>query len=62
MGEYGIIDMLCSVTSDLADLVKKQAEVIAQYQISEEVSKELKDMRDNTDSKLDVIEYKLRRR
>lgn len=62
MGEYAVIDMLCSVTSDLADLVKKQAEVIAQYQISEDVNKELKDMRDKADSKLDIIEYNLRRR
>lgn len=60
--DYNIIDMLCSVTNDLAEIVKKQAEVIAQYQISEEVSRELKEMRDNADSELDVIEYNLRRR
>lgn len=62
MGDYHIIDMLCSVTNDLAEIVKKQAEVIAQYQISEEVSRELKEMRDKADSELDVIEYNLRRR
>lgn len=62
MGDYEIIDLLCSVTNDLSYLVKKQAEIIAQYQISEEVNKELEEMRNNADSKLDIIEYNLRRR
>lgn len=62
MGEYSIIDRLCSVTSILAEIVKKQEEVIAQHQISEEVNKELQEMRDKADSELGAIEYNLRRR
>lgn len=62
MGDYAIIDMMCSAINNLSEIVKKQAEIISQYQISEEVSKELKAMRDKADSELDVIEYNLRRR
>lgn len=62
MGDYVIIDMMCSAVNNLAEIVKKQAEVIAQYQISEEVNKELQEMRDKADSELDAIEYNLRRR
>lgn len=62
MGDYVIIDMMCSSVNNLAEIVKKQAEVIAQYQISEEVNKELQEMRDKADSELDAIEYNLRRR
>lgn len=62
MGDYAIIDMMCSAINNLSEIVKKQAEIISQYQISEEVNKELKAMRDKADSELDVIEYNLRRR
>lgn len=62
MGEYEIIDLLCGVTTDLSDIVKKQAEIIAQYEISEEVAKELKEMREKADNALDIAEYRLRHR
>lgn len=62
MGDYAIIDMMCSAINNLSEIVKKQAEIISQYQISEEVNKELKAMRDKADYELDVIEYNLRRR
>lgn len=60
MGEYEIIDLLCAVTTDLSAIVKKQAEIIAQYDIAEAVAAELKDVREDADKKLDIIEYKLR--
>ncbi len=62
MGDYVIIDMMCSAVNSLAEIVKKQEEVIAQYKISEEVNKELQEMRNKADSELDAIEYNLRRR
>jgi hypothetical protein len=62
MGDYEIIDLLCSVTTALSDIVRKQAEVIAQCEIANELAAELKEMRDSTDRQLDVIEYRLRRR
>lgn len=62
MGDYAIIDMMCSAINNLSEIVKKQAEIISQHQISEEVNKELKAMIDKADSELDVIEYNLRRR
>lgn len=60
MGEYEIIDLLCAVTTDLSDIVRKQAEIIAQCNIADEVEKELKAMRENADRQLDIIEYRLR--
>lgn len=61
MGDYEIIDLLCAVTTDLSDIVRKQAEIIAQSNIADEVAKELEEMRNKADTQLDVIEYKLRR-
>lgn len=62
MGDYEIIDLLCSATTALSDIVRKQAEVIAQCEIANELAAELKEMRDSADRQLDVIEYRLRRR
>ena len=45
----------------LPEIVKKQAEVIAQSDISLEVQNELENMRSDADERLDVIEYKLRK-
>ena len=56
-----IIDGLCSVTEKLAQLAKKQAEVIAQSDIAEEVKAELEAMKKETDDNLDILEYKMRR-
>lgn len=62
MGDYEIVDRLCSVTMDLSAIVKKQAEIIAQCEISEAVAVELKEMRDKADSALDIIGHRLRER
>lgn len=56
-----IIDGLCKVTETLAQLVNKQAEVIAQADIAEEIKEELKTMRNGTDLQMDVLEYKMRK-
>lgn len=61
VGPLEIIDGLCSVTEKLAQLVKKQAEVIAQSDIAEEVKAELEAMKKETDDNLDILEYKMRR-
>lgn len=61
VGPLEIIDGLCSVTEQLAQLVKKQSEVIAQSDIAEEVKAELKAMQKETDDSLDILEYKMRR-
>jgi hypothetical protein len=56
-----IIDGLCKVTETLAQLVNKQAEVIAQADIAEEIKEELETMRNGTDLQMDVLEYKMRK-
>ncbi len=56
-----IIDGLCKVTEDLAQIVKKQAEVIAQADIAEEVKTDLEAMRSGTDNKLDILENRMRK-
>ena len=64
MSNYGpleVIDGLCKVTEELAGIVKKQAEVLAQADIPEELAKELQEERDRADNALDVLEYKMRR-
>ncbi len=61
VGPLEVIDGLCSVTEKMAQLVKKQAEVIAQADIAEEVKEELEAMQKETDGKLNVLEYKMRR-
>lgn len=62
MGEYEVIDRLCEVSNHLLEIVRKQAEVIAQCEISEEVAGELAAMRGDTDAELDIIEMRLRNR
>lgn len=61
MGQYEIIDRLCEVTTLLSEIVRKQAEAIAQSDISVEVKNKLEKMRTDADERLDVIEYKLRK-
>lgn len=62
MGDYEILDRFCTVTTELSAIVKRQAEIIAQCEIADEVAAELKEMRDKADDALDVIEYRLRGR
>lgn len=58
---YETIDRLCTATNALADIVRKQAEVIAQADIAEEVRKELEHMETDANNQLDVAEMGLRK-
>lgn len=58
---YETIDRLCSATNALADVVRKQAEIIAQADIAEEVRKELDQMETDASDQLDVAELRLRK-
>ncbi len=62
MGEYEVVDRLCEVSNHLLEIVRKQAEVIAQCEISEELAKELATMRSDADTELEIIEMRLRNR
>lgn len=59
-GTYVIVDRLCETTTQLLEIIRKQQEIIEQYKISEELQKELSDMRNDVDQKMDLIEYDLR--
>lgn len=61
MGEYEIIDNLCSISNELLRIVQKQAEIIAQADIPEDLSNSLKEERDKVSDRLDVMEYQLRK-
>ena len=61
-GLLEIIDMMCSVTEKMADIVKKQAVMIEQVKIAGAVfPDDLSEERKETEDDLDRIEYKLRR-
>ena len=45
MGNYELIEELCSVARLQADIIQKQAETIAQAEISESVAADLAEMR-----------------
>lgn len=55
-----IIDRLCEATTQLLEIIKKQEEIIEQCRISDELHKELDDMKNDVDQKMDLIEYDLR--
>lgn len=59
-GSYVIVDRLCEVTTQLLEIIKKQEEIIEQCRISDELHKELDDMKNDVDQKMDLIEYDLR--
>ena len=59
-GSYVIVDMLCEATTQLLEIIKKQEEIIEQCRISDELHKELDDMKNDVDQKMDLIEYDLR--
>ena len=61
MGNYEIIDRFCEATTHLLDIIKMQEKIIAQCEISEEVQKELSELKQNSDYEMDCIEYRLRR-
>lgn len=59
-GSYVIVDRLCEATTQLLEIIKKQEEIIDQCRISDELHKELDDMKNDVDQKMDLIEYDLR--
>ena len=59
-GSYVIVDRLCEATTQLLEVIKKQEEIIEQCRISDELHKELDDMKSDVDQKMDLIEYDLR--
>ena len=59
-GSYVIVDRLCGATTQLLQIIKKQEEIIEQCRISDELHKELDDMKNDVDQKMDLIEYDLR--
>lgn len=59
-GSYVIVDRLCEATTRLLEIIKKQEEIIEQCRISDELHKELDDMKNDVDQKMDLIEYDLR--
>ena len=44
----------------MLEIIRKQEEIIEQCRISDEMHKELDDMKSNVDQKMDLIEYDLR--
>ena len=59
-GSSVIVDRLCEATTQLLEIIKKQEEIIEQCRISDELHKELDDMKNDVDQKMDLIEYDLR--
>lgn len=59
-GSYVIVDRLCEATTQVLEIIKKQEEIIEQCRISDELHKELDDMKNDVDQKMDLIEYDLR--
>ena len=59
-GSYVIVDRLCEATTQLLVIIKKLEEIIEQCRISDELHKELDDMKNDVDQKMDLIEYDLR--
>ena len=59
-GSYVVVDRLCEATTQLLEIIKKQEEIIEQCRISDELHKELDDMKNDVDQKMDLIEYDLR--
>lgn len=59
-GSYVIVDRLCDATTQMLEIIRKQEEIIEQCRISDELHKELDDMKSDVDQKMDLIEYDLR--
>ena len=59
-GSYVIVDRLCEATTQMLEIIRKQEEIIEQCRISDELHKELDDMKSYVDQKMDLIEYDLR--
>lgn len=59
-GSYVIVERLCEATTQMLEIIRKQEEIIEQCRISDELHKELDDMKSDVDQKMDLIEYDLR--
>lgn len=59
-GSYVIVDRLCEATTQMLEIIRKQEEIIEQCRISDELHKELDDMKSDVDQKMDLIEHDLR--
>ena len=59
MSVFEIIEQLCTVTRLQADIIEKQAEIIAQAEIADAVAEELSEMRRSAASSLDSINKNL---
>lgn len=59
-GSYVVVDRLCEATTQMLEIIRKQEEIIEQCRISDELHKELDDMKSDVDQKMDLIEYDLR--
>lgn len=44
-GSYVIVDRLCEATTQMLEIIRKQEEIIEQCRISDELHKELDDMK-----------------
>lgn len=60
-GLLEVVDMMCSVTQTLADIVRKQAVLIEQGKIAEAAFPDVEKERVDAERGLDRIEMKLRR-
>ena len=60
MGEYAIIDQLCQVSNQLLEIVTRQAEVIAQADIPDDLKQSLATAREAASTEMNLIEYRLR--
>ena len=56
MSLFEIIERLCAVTHLQADIIKEQAEVIAQAEISDKIAAELSEKRETAVAALAVID------
>lgn len=59
MGNYELIEELCSVARLQADIIQKQAEAIAQAEIAESVAADLAEMRKQAADTLACCEKEL---
>lgn len=51
-----VIDRLCQVVGSLSEIVRKQAEIIEQAKVSDEVTEELENIRSTAKAEIDILE------
>lgn len=56
MGVYETIEKLCAVARLQANIIQRQAEIIAQAEIADSIAAELAEMRGDAKVQLDTIE------